>query len=124
MKAGEKSKLYIPAAHADSGADEEIEIELLDFLNVYDLRGDCMILKKILRKGFGYERCSFKDEITLSLKLTQNDQTLFEQDSMIYVMNDEKELLYEILKSMKIREEAEATVEFAHYAETHHPLVD
>jgi FKBP-type peptidyl-prolyl cis-trans isomerase len=119
MKEGEKAVIFVPGAHSSSGDDEAVEVELLDFLNVFDLRGDGVILKKVLTRGFGYERCGFKDEVKCSIRLQQDEKVLFESPELTYVLNNSENLIYEILKTMKIKEEAESTVEFAHFKETH-----
>lgn len=104
MKAEEKVRLFIPQAAWDKGDDAMIEIELLDFLNVYDLKDDGNLMKKIIRQGFGYERCGFKDEIKIDLSIYQGETTIFEAKDYPMILNQDDNVLFEILKSMKIKE--------------------
>ena len=122
MKAEEKVRLFIPQAAWDKGDDAMITIELLDFLNVYDLKDDGNLMKKIIRQGFGYERCGYKDEIKINIKISQGETVLFEAPEYNMVLNDEDSALFEILKSMKIKEESECTCKYDYFAANHKTL--
>ena len=77
------------------------------------------LLVLVLKKGFGYERVEYKDEVTLTVKITDGETVLFEKANWhAFIETDQfSNGLMDILKSMKLHEHGSTAVEQEFFAQ-------
>ncbi|CAG9330774.1 unnamed protein product [Blepharisma stoltei] len=118
MKKDEMVEVHIPAKFHD-GVDKKYRVHLLSFLNVHDLRGDGILIKRVLNKGSGYDRVDEKDEIKFSVKIWQGDSVFYENQEIDTTGSSELICpgLFEILKTMKKGEISQIIVNYHYFIE-------
>jgi hypothetical protein len=95
------------------------EVKLLDWAVKHDLDGDGLIIKTIWNKGVGYDRPFDFDEITIALKIYQQD-VYYQDDSLSTLMSDKSLMtptLTKILQTMKQSEKVTCRVHPEYYTE-------
>lgn len=87
-------------------------VHLVSWTTVYDIKGDGIYIKRIYRRGFGYERADLRDELLINCKITCSEITLFDKQDWNVVMDptDLGDGLYDILSSMKLQEHSNTIV--------------
>ena len=113
MRENEVCESHLSADLSD-GKEQKVKVELLSFNHRYDLLGNKTLIKRRTKKGFGYEHADHKDDVTFTLKVTSqpSNSLHFDSSSLKGVMDPDRltEGLFQILKSMKLHEEAEVEV--------------
>lgn len=102
------------------------QVELIDWVSIHDLKADQQLIKRILKRGVGYDRVTFKDDIKIDVKIEQSGTVIYEANGWSTVADPSiiSEGLFEILKSMKLNEESRVTVEPVYFAEKFASLVE
>jgi hypothetical protein len=99
-------------------SESPCQVELIDWVSIHDLKSDGQLIKRILTRGVGYDRVTFKDDVKIDLKIEQGGTVLYEAEGWQTVADPAvvSEGVFEVLKSMKLHEEVRVTVEadFAH----------
>lgn len=118
MRQDEVCESSIPV-DLNEGEARKVKVQLLAFTHRYDLLGDKALIKRRTKKGFGYEHADLKDDVTFSLEVTSkpSNTSLYSATSLKEVMEPDRitEGVYQVLKSMKLHEEAEIDVEKGYF---------
>jgi len=93
--------------------EDPCKVELVDWVSIHDLKGDGTLIKRILKRGVGYDRVSFKDDIKFDVTVEQNGAIIYERKGWQTQADPAliSDGLFDVLKSMKLNEEARITVE-------------
>ncbi|CAG9323234.1 unnamed protein product [Blepharisma stoltei] len=77
-----------------------------------DLFNNGTVFKTITKVGFGYDTIEYKDDITIDITVRQEGATVFQEPNLKLVIVPESvpEALIEILKTMKLKEEAQLKI--------------
>lgn len=114
MRLEEVCESTIPEELND-GERKKVKVQLLAFTHRYDLLGDKALIKRRTKKGFGYEHADLKDDVTFSIQVTAqpSNTSLYSATSLKEVMEPDRisEGTFQVLKSMKLHEEAEVAVQ-------------
>ena len=112
MRAEETAITEIPSELAE-GTQRKFKLKVISWVSVHDLKADGTLIKRILKKGFGYDRVDFKDDVEVHFKVTQGNKTLLEKQNFKSSVEPENlpEGLIEILKSMKLQEHSQVLIE-------------
>ena len=79
------------------------EIELIDYVKMYDLTGNKNLLKRIINAGIGLDKPYTDNEVIVNIKLIKNGENLLEIKNLTAKLNEEEFTNAEcvIIKSMK-----------------------
>lgn len=82
------------------------EIELIDYVKMYDLTGDKNLMKRIINNGKGLDKPYTDNEVIINLKLIKNGENILEIKNITAHLNEEEFTNAEciIIKSMKKKE--------------------
>ena len=82
------------------------EIELIDYIKMFDLTGEKNLLKRILNDGIGVDKPYSDNEVIINLKLIKNGENIVEIQNIDTRLNEEVFTNAEcvIIKSMKKKE--------------------
>ncbi len=82
------------------------EIELIDYVKMYDLTGNKNLLKRIINAGIGLDKPYTDNEVIVNIKLIKNGENLLEIKNLTAKLNEEEFTNAEcvIIKSMKKKE--------------------
>lgn len=111
MKKNELSELHIK--------EEIYKVKLIDWVSISDILEDGSMIKTILKRGIGYDLIEYKDDVKLNIKVSQLDSVLLNEDRIV---SCESPLiptgLYELLKTMKLLEQASIQIKNSYYKES------
>lgn len=121
MKVNEIIDLHVPETMTET-EPKIFRIELQSFINIHDLHANGMLIKKVLKKSREIDRINYKDEVKFSLEITQGTSTLQPkvEKFVIIGISDCDEGLTEILKTMKLSELSEVTINFSYFCSKFH----
>ena len=118
MKKNEIADLHVPETLTGTEA-EIVKIELQSFINIHDLHANRMLIKKVLQKSGEISRISDKDEVVFSISIRQNSEFILEETEMDTIVGISilSEGIFEILRTMKLREKSEIQVKNEYFRE-------
>ena len=82
------------------------EVELIDYVKIFDLTGNKNLMKRILKDGIGMDKPYNDNEVVINLKLIKNGENILEIKNISAKLNEEEFTYAEcvIIKSMKKKE--------------------
>ena len=82
------------------------EVELIDYVKIFDLTGNKNLMKRILKDGIGMDKPYNDNEVVINLKLIKNGENISEMKNISAKLNEENFTYAEcvIIKSMKKKE--------------------
>ena len=82
------------------------EIDLIDYVKIFDLTGNKNLMKRILKEGIGVDKPYNDNEVVINIKLIKNGENILEMKNISSKLNEEYFTYAEcvIIKSMKKKE--------------------
>ena len=82
------------------------EIELIDYVKIFDLTGNKNLMKRIISEGIGVDKPFMDNDVIINSKLILNGETIFEINNLSSKLNEDIFTYAEcvIIKSMKKKE--------------------
>ena len=82
------------------------EIELIDYVKIFDLTGNKNLMKRIISEGIGVDKPYMDNDVIINSKLILNGETIFEINNLSSKLNEDIFTYAEcvIIKSMKKKE--------------------
>ena len=84
------------------------EIELIDYVKIFDLTGNKNLMKRIISEGIGVDKPYMDNDVIINSKLILNGETIFEINNLSSKLNEDIFIYAEcvIIKSMKKKEKS------------------